>query len=272
MLISFLKKGVYGYLRDDHLGIHSFVSNNNLAVRKTFAARAGGYRDELRIAEDYDLCQRVAAAGGLLYFCPEVALEHRARGTTEALLRQWWSYGFHLARNHQRFHPGRLIVAVRPPRWEDREAGEPVRASRARESASRAPTALVFVSPFVLLHVLAAAWIVCWLAGADVLATVAGVATSLAAVVYVAPDLRHVLHDGLRASLGLCALRYLVNLTFVGAGIAGGLTCGSLYLLPPISARLGPVRRRVDVVARAGVVQDEGLPDVYTPMPGEADT
>jgi len=241
MLISFLKKGVYGYLRDDQLGIHAFVSNNNLAVRRSVAERAGGYRDELRIAEDYDLCQRVAATGALLYFCPEVALEHRARPTVRALLRQWWNYGFHMARNHQRFHPRRVFLAWRPPRWEDRDTSEPVRAGR-RTAGAWGPTLFVYVSAFLVLHVAAAVALLALLVGADAVAPLAGVATFVAAVAYVLPDFRHLSRDGLRTALGLCALRYAVNLTFVGAGLAGGAGRASIYVLPAIATRIGPAR------------------------------
>jgi hypothetical protein len=242
MLISFLKKGVYGYLRDDQLGIHGFVSNNNLAVRKAAALRAGGYDDALRIAEDFDLCQRVMATGGLLYFCPEVALEHRARPTVRALLRQWWNYGFHLARNHARHHPGRLLVALRAPRWDDREAAEPVRSTVEPRRGARGPTVLLFLSPFAVLHAALLGAIVAGLAGADGAARVAGLVAAASALAYVRPDFRYLRADGLRTALGLCALRYAVNVTFVGAGLAGGLTRWSLYVLPPIAARFAPAR------------------------------
>jgi hypothetical protein len=241
MLISFLKKGVYGYLRDDQLGIHAFVSNNNLAVRRSVAERAGGYREELRIAEDYDLCQRAAATGALLYFCPEVALEHRARPTVRALLRQWWNYGFHMARNHQRFHPRRVFLAWRPPRWEDRDTSEPVRAGR-RAAGAWGPTLFVYVSAFLVLHVAAATTLLALLLGGGGTAAVAGGATLVAAIAYALPDFRHLSSDGLRTALALCALRYLVNLSFVGAGLAGGIGRASIYLLPPIAARVGPAR------------------------------
>lgn len=206
MLISFLKKGVYGYLRDDHLGIHGFVSNNNLAVRKSAALRAGGYCDALRIAEDYDLCQRVAATGGLLYFCPEVSLEHRARPTVRALLRQWRAYGYHLARNHQCFHPGRVFVAARPPRWDDREAAEPVRSTVGR-ARTKGPTLLFYASPFALVHLAAAIALLGWLAGAGGVRRMGTLAAAVAALVYVLPDFRHGSTDGLGTSLGLCGLR-----------------------------------------------------------------
>ncbi len=243
MLISFLKKGVYGYLRDDHLGIYSFVSNNNLAVRKAVAQRAGGYREPLRIGEDYDLCQRVAGTGGLVYFCPEVSLEHRARDTTRALLRQWWSYGFHLARNHRHFHPGRIFLAGRPPRWEHREAGEPVRASQRHRARPQRPTLFVYLSAFVVMHLAVAVAALSFVFMPRTLSTAAVVAAVAATFVYFLPDFRHFSRDGLRTAIGLCALRYLVNLSFVGAGFVGGLTKGSFYLLPPIATRVGPARR-----------------------------
>jgi hypothetical protein len=240
MLISFLKKGVYGYLRDDHLGIYGFVSNNNLAVRRTAALRAGGYRDGLRIAEDYDLCQRVAATGGLLYFCPEVTLEHRARPTMRALLRQWWRYGYHLARNHQRFHPRRVFVAAGPPRWDDRETGPPVRSVTTGDVRAGGPTLFVFASPFFVTHLAVGMALLAYILGAGAVAGAASLAAVAGALAYARPDFRHLASDGARTAFELCALRYTVNLSFVGAGFAGGLTRGSLYVLPPIATRIGP--------------------------------
>lgn len=240
MLISFIKKGVYGYLRDDQLGIHNFVSNNNLAVRKSAAEGVNGYRNELRIAEDYDLCQRIARAGQLLYFCPEVVLEHRARETLWGLLRQWWDYGFHLARNHSRYHPGKRFFAMRAPTWEDREAGEPIAEPVPTTEGTR-PTLFVYLSPFVAVHVLAlAAVLMPW--GSTALT----VLTVMAAMIYAYPDFSHLREDGLATAVGLFAVRYLTNITFVGAGLAGGLSRGSLYLLPAISIRLGSARGRRD--------------------------
>ena len=49
---------------------------------------------------------------------------------------------------------------------------------------------------------------------------------------------------GLATAVGLFAVRYLTNITFVGAGLAGGLSRGSLYLLPAISIRLGSASGR----------------------------
>jgi hypothetical protein len=197
----------------------------------------------LRIGEDYDLCQRVAAMGGLVYFCPEVSLEHRARETTRALLRQWWSYGFHLARNHRHFHPGRLFLAGRPPRWKDPEAGEPVRAPQGHRASPRRPTLFVYLSAFVVMHFAVAVAGVSVNLAPGTLSTAAAFAAVAATVVYFLPDFRHFSRDGLRTAIGLCALRYLVNLSFVGAGFVGGLTKGSFYLLPPIATRVGPARR-----------------------------
>ncbi len=242
MLISFIKKGVYGYLREDRLGIHGFVSNNNLAIRRKAALQVGGYREVLRIAEDYDVCQRVARAGWLLYFCPEISLGHRARASTRALLRQWWSYGFHLARNHARFHPGRVLLGARAPGWRDPEAAEPLRPPAAGRTDGFRPTVLVYLSAFALLHLAAIVAALAWLAGPTPLAVAASLLLMPAAVVYAFPDFRYARADGVGTCLGLCALRFLVNLAFVGAGLLAGLTRGSVYVLPPIATRLAPAR------------------------------
>ena len=242
MLINFIRDGAYGYLREDRVGIYSFISNNNLALRRKAIVDAGGYDESLHIAEDYDVCQRLVRAGWLLYFCPEVACSHRARRSLVGLLRQWWSYGFSLASGYHRYHTGRAIMTLAVPRWNDYDNPEPIRRDLAgRGTRRRLPVSVfVHVSSFVMLHAAAATWLTLalvwrnpsmnWMMAAIVTALLVG---------YARADIKHLRRDGLRRAVGLVAIRFAVNSAFVWGGFVGGLRCGALYVFPPIRIRVG---------------------------------
>ncbi len=237
MLVSFIKKGIYGYLREDRIGLYGFVSNNNLSIRREALEATGGYDDSLRIAEDYDLCQRATRDGWLIYYSDEVSLAHRARKTFGALLRQWWNYGYYLAAGYKNHFPHRWVVQWRRPRWDDPDSPEPVRFNRARPPLLTRLTGLslfVDVNAFSTAHLAAAAAGAGWAAGASWLALPAAAVALVSALVYCLPDAARVLRDGPRRSLALCTIRYGVNAAFVLGGLLGGLRRGALYLFPII--------------------------------------
>ena len=241
MLINFIKRGSYGYLREDRVGIYGFISNNNLALRRRAIVDAGGYDDALRIAEDYDICQRVGRAGWLLYFCPEVCCYHRARKSLQGLLRQWWNYGRHFAPRYRQYYPGRAIVSVTIPTWRDYDNPEPIRRDVAvRDGWRRWPVSVfVHVSPFVVMHLAAVAWVVAVLCGSPSLVAATSVVAVASLLAYARADFAHLGRDGLRKALGLFAIRFAVNSAFVWGGLVGGVKSGAFYLFPPIQERIG---------------------------------
>ncbi|MCE9520480.1 MAG: glycosyltransferase [Verrucomicrobia bacterium] len=66
----------------------------NLAIRKTALEAIGGFRDEFTAAgDDVDVCWRLLAAGGKLFFMPAAVVWHHRRATVAAYLRQQRGYG-----------------------------------------------------------------------------------------------------------------------------------------------------------------------------------
>lgn len=241
MLINFIKKGTYGYLREDRVGIYNFISNNNLSLRRQAIVEAGGYDDSLRIAEDYDVCQRLGRAGWLLYFCPEVSSDHRARKNLRGLLKQWWNYGLHLAQGYRRHYPGRALVSLGSPKWQDYDnpepirRGLPVRYGRLRQSVS----VFVHMSLFVMMHAAGAALLFAIVYGNRSLAwTMAMISTALL-LGYARADFRNLRRDGWRKALGLFTIRFAVNSAFVWGGLLGGGRRGAFYIFPTIHTRVG---------------------------------
>ncbi|HEY0934602.1 MAG TPA: glycosyltransferase family 2 protein [Trebonia sp.] len=61
--------------------------------RRTEIERVGGYDETMLIAEDWELNYRIRAAGGLIWFTPDLKVTYRPRATLGALARQQFRYG-----------------------------------------------------------------------------------------------------------------------------------------------------------------------------------
>ncbi len=61
--------------------------------RREAIEQAGGYDETMLIAEDWELNYRIRAAGGLIWFTPELKVTYRPRATIGALARQQFRYG-----------------------------------------------------------------------------------------------------------------------------------------------------------------------------------
>ncbi|HEX7927626.1 MAG TPA: mycofactocin biosynthesis glycosyltransferase MftF, partial [bacterium] len=81
---------------------HPYLPSCNLIVRRGALRAVGGFRAGLRLAEDVDLCWRLRAAGGRLFYYPPAAVAHdhrrrllpflwrkRAYARSEAWLRRY---------------------------------------------------------------------------------------------------------------------------------------------------------------------------------------
>src|SRR5215469_1217802 len=55
--------------------------------------RVGGYDETMLIAEDWELNYRIRAAGGVIWFTPDLKVTYRPRDTVRALARQQFRYG-----------------------------------------------------------------------------------------------------------------------------------------------------------------------------------
>jgi glycosyltransferase involved in cell wall biosynthesis len=61
--------------------------------RRAEIERVGGYDESMLIAEDWELNYRIRAAGGLIWFTPDLKVTYRPRDTLRALARQQFRYG-----------------------------------------------------------------------------------------------------------------------------------------------------------------------------------
>jgi glycosyltransferase involved in cell wall biosynthesis len=61
--------------------------------RRSEIERVGGYDETMLIAEDWELNYRIRAAGGLIWFTPDLKVTYRPRDTLRALARQQFRYG-----------------------------------------------------------------------------------------------------------------------------------------------------------------------------------
>jgi len=55
--------------------------------------KVGGYDETMLIAEDWELNYRIRAAGGLIWFSPDLKVTYRPRATLSALAKQQFRYG-----------------------------------------------------------------------------------------------------------------------------------------------------------------------------------
>jgi glycosyltransferase involved in cell wall biosynthesis len=61
--------------------------------RREEIERVGGYDETMLIAEDWELNYRIRAAGGIIWFTPELKVTYRPRATLRALATQQFRYG-----------------------------------------------------------------------------------------------------------------------------------------------------------------------------------
>jgi len=61
--------------------------------RREAIEKVGGYDETMLIAEDWELNYRIRAAGGLIWFTPELKVTYRPRATLAALAKQQFRYG-----------------------------------------------------------------------------------------------------------------------------------------------------------------------------------
>jgi succinoglycan biosynthesis protein ExoA len=61
--------------------------------RRATLERLGGYDEAFDRAQDWELNHRIRAAGGLVWFSPELQVSYRPRASVRALARQYFHYG-----------------------------------------------------------------------------------------------------------------------------------------------------------------------------------
>lgn len=61
--------------------------------RRAAIEKVGGYDETMLVAEDWELNYRIRAAGGLIWFTPDLKVTYRPRATLGALAKQQFRYG-----------------------------------------------------------------------------------------------------------------------------------------------------------------------------------
>ncbi|MCX2971157.1 MULTISPECIES: glycosyltransferase family 2 protein [Streptomyces] len=82
--------------------------------RRSVLEELGGYNEEFVRAQDWELNYRIRAAGGRIWFSPELLVSYRPRPSVRALARQYRNYGRwrHVV---ARYHPGSINLRYLAP-------------------------------------------------------------------------------------------------------------------------------------------------------------
>jgi cellulose synthase/poly-beta-1,6-N-acetylglucosamine synthase-like glycosyltransferase len=216
-----------GYLtKARHPTAAPFFAGANVAFRRNALQEIGGYDPRCKTGEDCDVCARLTAADWELYLRPEAIVTHENPSTLRHLVRQWFGYGL--------YHP--YVFAKHNDRAVEVYArlGRPVSGERyACLFYRRFPLpVVVFITRFLVMHLLALATALAWLAGWATLSWLGIVLTGAAVVLYAWPDLERF---GAVEGGAFSAIRYAADAAlFVGAFL-GGLRQSMIY----VSATVG---------------------------------
>ncbi len=70
-----------------------YLPSCNFAVRKSSFTAVGGFKEEMTVGEDVDLCWRLIDQGGVVSYSPEARVFHRHRNRVMAFARRRYQYG-----------------------------------------------------------------------------------------------------------------------------------------------------------------------------------
>jgi hypothetical protein len=228
MIIQQLSDRLRGYLQKQHEGaIAPFFPTVNMAVRRAALADIGGFDESLVTSEDIDFCIRALDSRWELFYNPDIRVEHAARPTVRALMKQWFDYGLYHSRLFHK-HNQCSVEILLPSPWHETRSFTAAFFLPAREGSSGRPKAIVFVTSFAILHLALAGALASGALGFPVASAAATLVAAAAAGGYFAQDLATA--APLAERLRNAGLRYLVNLAMVGGGLLGGLRDGFLYV------------------------------------------
>lgn len=211
-----------GYLdRSYHPTVAPFLPGANVAFRRTALNNAGAFDPNCVTGEDCDLCARLSENQWELYLKRSAVVSHSNPTTLRHLIRQWYGYGLYHPYVFSK-HNARAVEVFSQLR-------RPIRGERYVCLFYRLfPLAVVlFLTPFLLLHVAAIVTLALWLLGWTTAGYVGLIVTGSLVLAYVWPDLKR--FGCLRGPV-LAGIRYMADSAlFVGAFI-GGLRRRTLYL------------------------------------------
>ena len=70
-----------------------YIPSCSMAVRMSLFSRLGGFREEMEVGEDVDLCWRIIDAGHVIEYRPAAKIYHRHRNTLGPFCRRRFDYG-----------------------------------------------------------------------------------------------------------------------------------------------------------------------------------
>jgi cellulose synthase/poly-beta-1,6-N-acetylglucosamine synthase-like glycosyltransferase len=217
-----------GYLPGPEAGaLPPYFPNVNLAMRREFFERSGGYDEQCEAGEDADLCMRAARAGWLLFFEKKAHAFHEPRPDLRSLVRQWIWYGrggshFFFKQQQQRLEIY-LNMELVPKMYRYRRV----------LSVRRFPfPAMLFVSAFLAGHAVAALGLLAWWSGfLNAALFLCLAACVLPVVLYFRSPLRKL---SWRELWLYARFAYLINVTCILASAVAGFKKRRLFLYPGI--------------------------------------
>jgi len=229
MMIPILKDYyAAGYLPANRRGhIPPYLPNVNLAVRRRLIDQLGGYDEECDAGEDADLSIRASKAGWALYFDNSVTAYHEPRTGLGSLMRQWIWYG--RGGSHFFFKQQRRRLEV----YLDLSLVPKMHRYRCVFASQQFPvSAMMFISAFVLVHMLAVLGLIAMAVGLQITGCLLLFASlALPVFQYFRSPLRRLKGKEL---LLYCSITYLINWTCILATLAAGLKKRRVFLYPGI--------------------------------------
>ncbi len=214
-----------GYLpRPKYEALNAFFPNCNLSVRKKVFEEVGLYDEDYnRAAEDADLCRRASTGEWSLFYEQEAICYHEARKNLRELMKQWLSYGYYGGRFFQEGQRYRCEIFIsfdaRP------KVNRFFRLFKTNKTPFRI---LLFLTYFPLFHLIGFFILASLLTGYCTLALfLAGGLLALGLTFYLKTPLRKLSFKQLMVYI---MVTYLINLSHILGGLAGGLRRRMLYL------------------------------------------
>jgi cellulose synthase/poly-beta-1,6-N-acetylglucosamine synthase-like glycosyltransferase len=229
MMIPILKDYyAAGYLPDpDAKSIPPYLPNANLAIRRKTYDDINGYDEDCVAGEDADFCMRAARSGWAQYFDPSALTFHEPRANLLGLIRQWIWYGHggsHLFFKQQRKRLEIYLSLDLTPKM--------YRYRRVFSSGWFPVPAILFVSPFVLIHLSIVLGLLALAMNFPLSAlSIIALGTMGTICLYLKSTLRRLNWKELFLYAGVT---YLINWTCILASFAAGLKERRIFVYPGV--------------------------------------
>lgn len=236
MLIDILVKSRKGgCLAKEMPGSLSFFSNNTLSIRRSILDEIGTYDEDCHRSEDVEICARISRSDWMMFLSTEMIFHHRPRTSIKALMKQWWGYGEYIPYVFQKHNAGQWEIFYQRGDASSQPFAPGLRYRKLLYLERMPSTICVFITPFLIFHLLLLSTILAFTMGWDLPGIALGIMASLAFLSYAQPDFQNITFFG---GLQLMYIRYLVNLSFFAAQVVNGLRMGTIYIAPVISDRV----------------------------------